>query len=505
MQTVWATDVTIQDPELWVKSDLSPYVGQTVTFTNVWYLCSNYNGNYYISPRRLFSATNQTIPGSPEYYQMLSANQEYVYLNGVTGYHRTGEILAQLTVKVNSTSQFTLQSCKYLYNTRADILRGPDTLDLHRNGTPDLLVCGMNLEYYLVESFGTGYGPDSEAEHRTQRKKISKALALIGADIYGLVEVQQGQGAVKEIADDLSRLTGRHYTYINDGGSSSGSYTKSCYVYCSDAVTPIGGYKYTNTGVSRRKYMQVFRHIATGEEFIYSINHFKSKSGAGSATGADADMGDGQGAYNYTRQQEAQAVLNLYHNNLANFGDEDILIMGDLNAYGMEDPIRVLKDGGMTDLHRYFHADSSYSYTYHSEAGYLDHALCNATLLPQVTGVTVLHLNSDETWHYEYPQGDTTIFRCSDHDPVIVGLRLGSQTSALHTNTMDVLFHHDNLSIMNAMGGHVRIYDIEGRLILDHEIPSATYDIPTAAFRAGIYTIHIYYSGEMHAQKMLIP
>ena len=65
-------------------------------------------------------------------------------------------------------------------------------------------------------------GPDSYAEHQQQRKKVSKALKRINADIYGLVELEQGNDAIAEIASDLNaNLPGRNYTYINDGVSIS--------------------------------------------------------------------------------------------------------------------------------------------------------------------------------------------------------------------------------------------------------------------------------------------
>ena len=179
--------------------------------------------------------------------------------------------------------------------------------------------------------------------------------------------------------------------------------------------------------------------------------------------------------------------------------------MGDLNAYGMEDPIRILTDGGMTDLHREMHADSSYSYTYHGEAGYLDHALCSQELLPQVTGMTVFHINSDEQDDFTYDKSmDTTMFRCSDHDPVIVGLNLNHSSTDLYINTAEVLTHRANMEIHNANGGYVKIYDINGRLCWDETITNTTHTIETNHYRAGLYIVHIYYNGKIMQYKIII-
>ena len=171
--------------------------------------------------------------------------------------------------------------------------------------------------------------------------------------------------------------------------------------------------------------MQTFEEFATGEKFIYSINHFKAKSG--SASGADANKGDGQGAFNASRVAEANGVMDKYNAFKAALHDEDILIMVDLNDYGKEDPIMAFLKRGFYDLHRAFHADSSYSYTFSGQAGYLDHAIASASLLGQVTGMAAYTINSDENdkWTYD-KSSDRTMFRCSDHDPVLVGLRLDS-------------------------------------------------------------------------------
>ena len=67
------------------------------------------------------------------------------------------------------------------------------------------------------------------------------------------------------------------------------------------------------------------------------------------------------------------------------------------------------------------------------QSGYLDHALANESLAPQVTGVTEWHINADEPIVLDYnvefksPNHVNTLyaptpFRSSDHDPVIVGV-----------------------------------------------------------------------------------
>ena len=443
---------------------------------------------------------------SQEYNTLLTANTTgYITLSGVNGYHRIGEQLLNLTVKVNSANSVSLQSCEWSGNTRKDMEKGYDQQAISRNGTPTVIVCCMNLEYYLVENLGTGYGPDNYSEHQKQRAKVSKALATINADVYGFVEIEQGQSALAELAADLTKNTGRPFSYINDGGSASGSYTKCGFVYCTSKLKPYGNLRENNTGVKNRKKTQAFEEIATGERFLFSVNHFKAKSGSGN--GANADQGDGQGSYNSDRVKEAKSILSNYTKDCVFFNDSDILIMGDLNAYAMEDPITELRNGGMIDLHRTFHADSSYSYVYRGQVGYLDHALCNSTLYPQVTGMLAYHINSCESDSYTYDKSnDQTMFRSSDHDPIIVGLRLDSTATynpeVIHPK-MEIYYSDNTPYIHNAEGGYYIIYKWDGQVVQQSRITHNDQTIE--GLQQGLYIINVYGQGHCLKTKVLIP
>ena len=502
-----ASIVTIKDPETWRNTELSQYRGQTIEFAVPFYVCNNYNNSSLtISPRRIFQVTNQAIPLSNEYNSLLT-NNSYgsITLTGVSGYHRMGERLHNLVVKVNSNTSVSLVSCNFVGSTRADLEKGYDSVAVNMRGEANVIVCCMNLEYYLVETTNGDMGPSSSAEHQKQRAKVSKALAKINADLYGFVEIEQGQSALKEIAADLTKNTGRSFTYINDGSSANGTYTKAGFVYCSEKLRPYGNIRNNNEGVTNRKKTQAFDDIESGERFLFSVNHFKAKSGSGS--GLNKDQGDGQGSYNYARVQEAKSLLSHYETDKNYFEDDDILIMGDLNAYAKEDPITTLKEGGMIDLHREFHADSSYSYVYRGYAGYLDHALCNKTLYPQVTGMVAYHINSDENDKYTYDKSnDQTMFRCSDHDPVIVGLRLDRTAiynPNVHLNNYEVYYEGATPCIRNAKGGEYRIYRMDGSVVKIAKIDAAEQQID--GLKQGIYILNIYGQGECLQTKLIVP
>lgn len=508
------THVSFSDPDNWNVNLLREYVGETVVFDQIVYTCNNYSG-LTASLHRVMSPTNQALPASTEYENILVNNNKATFtLSGVPGDQRMGLRIYGLVAKVNSTTSLTYVSSDAIYGSRADLQTLP-SVDLVRDGDTlarhNVLVCTANLEYYLAEQYdaSSSMGPDNQSEHEAQKKKVLSGLAKINADIYGLVEIQQGQTAIAEIASELTKRTGRHFSYIDDGTSANGTYTKSGYVYCSDVVRLHGQMKNNNSVVSNRKKMQCFELISNGERFIFSLNHFKAKSGASNATGLNADQGDGQGVFNKSRTDEANSVLSNYQTNRSYYEEEDLLVMGDLNAYAKEDPIMALINGGMTDLHRYFHADSSYSYTFRGTAGYLDHALCNSTLLEQVTGMAAYHINSDENDNYTYngKWADETMFRYSDHDPVLVGLRLGAAFAVPDdepsVDVVKVSFENGRPLISDGEGGHYVIASIDGRAIVSGRITSYSHQVDET-LPQGLYILNIYYGGQVKRQKFYV-
>jgi len=165
------------------------------------------------------------------------------------------------------------------------------------------------------------------------------------------------------------------------------------------------------------------------------VNHLKSK-GCSGPSGLDSDQGAGQGCYNYTRTQMAKILADWLATDPTGSGDPDFLIIGDLNAYTMEDPIRWLEAEGYTDLVEQYVGVGAYSYVFYGQAGYLDHALASSSMAGQVADASIWHNNADEPsvldYNTEYKSPGQVIslyaadeYRSSDHDPVIVDLELG--------------------------------------------------------------------------------
>lgn len=111
-------------------------------------------------------------------------------------------------------------------------------------------------------------------------------------------------------------------------------------------------------------------------------------------------------------------------------GHERLLLIGDLNAYGAEDPIRTLTHAGLVNLiARELPPERRYSYVFHGESGYLDHALASPELAKAVIEVRPWPINADEPAFLGYDGPDNAAphfrpapFRSSDHDPIVVDL-----------------------------------------------------------------------------------
>jgi predicted extracellular nuclease len=247
-------------------------------------------------------------------------------------------------------------------------------------------------------------GADNAAEFTRQRAKIITATVTMDADVIGLMEMENHptDDALQDLVDGLNDAAGAGtYAFINTGPIGTDA-IKVAFIYKTGTVTPVGSYAILDSSVdptfidtkNRPALAQTFEHV-TGEIFTVVVNHLKSKGSACDDVG-DPDTGDGQGNCNLTRTSAATALANWLAIDPTGSGDTDFLIIGDLNAYAMEDPITAIKTAGYTNLIESFIGADAYSYVFYGQAGYLDHALASADLTSRVMGVTEWHINADE-------------------------------------------------------------------------------------------------------------
>lgn len=303
------------------------------------------------------------------------------------------------------------------------------------------------LNYFTTIDNGSNNarGADSAAEFERQQAKIVSAITAIDADVLGLIEIENNSAvAIGNLVDALNTEAGAGtYAVVADpanysvvpGGDDA---IKVAFIYKPGSVSLVGDAQTIDSSafnIGRAPVAQTFSLNSNGATFTAIINHFKSKS-AGGETGLDVDQNDGQGAFNATRVQQAEALLTFINSLKTSTGDDDVLVIGDLNAYGEEDPIDVLRNGGLVDELGRFET-APYSFVFQGQSGRLDHAFTTAALSAQVAGVTEWHINADEPRILDYntefnPPAlyDDSPYRSSDHDPVVVGLNLAQPNQA---------------------------------------------------------------------------
>jgi predicted extracellular nuclease len=317
-------------------------------------------------------------------------------------------------------------------------------------------------------------GANNLAEFERQRAKIVEALAAIDADAVGLMEIQNnGATAAQNLVNGLNARVGAGTYAVVPGPAGSGAGTDAIRVallYKPARLSLAGAATSDSAPVHSRPPLAQTFSAANGEKFSVVVNHFKSK-GCGDAVGADLDQGDGQGCYNATRLAQAQALRSFVAQVQSASGSNDVLITGDLNAYGQEDPVHDLTSAGYVDQLGRFNA-FGYSYVFDGASGRLDHAITSASLSARVVSARTWAINADESSLRDYNQEfkaprtcsgapcpadpyTADPFRASDHDPVLVGLSVFRTISG--TAARDVLTGTPGDDILVGGGGADRL------------------------------------------------
>lgn len=453
--------------------DFEAYEGMLVTFPQDLVISEYFNydryGEIVLTTHRHMTPTAEFEPGSPEASQAMqnylldkitlddgrsSQNPDpAIHPNGdvfdLTNLFRGGDIVANVTGLLD---QFDTPY-------RVQPTQGADyTSDNPRPASPDpvggnLKVASFNvLNYFTTLDDGVHdicgpeenqecRGADDAEEFTRQRDKIIAALTAIDADVVGLIEIENNPGDVPtaDLVSGLNDVMGAGtYDYVATGAFGTDA-IRQAFIYKPASVSLVGNYAVLDDASftdplgygeekSRPALAQTFMDNETGGVFTAVVNHLKSK---GSSCGVGDDDPEA-GSCNLTRTLGAQALVNWLATDPTGSNDEDFLIIGDLNSYDKEDPIDVLVNGGYADLVYKYQGEYAYSYVFDGQLGYLDHALANAGLEDEITGVTIWHINADEPDLIDYdtsfkgPNQDAIYapdaYRSSDHDPVIIGL-----------------------------------------------------------------------------------
>ena len=398
-----------------LQSDWSKYNNHMVQLTTPLVVCGSFYDSLVLAPERLYCpeerAEGLADGDSTAYWRIVTENRAgSICVNCRNSYYnvRTGDRVNGFTARVTGERHFvTGQPIKTHHATQ-------DRLPKPKKG--ELRVVGANIENYFADLGGYATKRTTPAQQALKTRKLASAMRAMHADIFATCEMQVGDKAPLLLLAELNKQ-GDRYGFVAmpmDNIDRIGG----CFIYDKTRVrpyeNPLSAYADTTSHYYARMFVQGFEQIATGERFVISINHFKSKR-------------PGRGNYdtNAKRMENADTLLSKLPNAVAVYGDPDILLLGDYNCYTQEQPIQAIVRAGYPDQLMRFCPDD-YSYVYKGEIGYLDRCFANPSMEAQIVRVRTWHVNAD--WYYQhgaYKMKDKTLHRYSDHDPIIVDIRLG--------------------------------------------------------------------------------
>ena len=466
---------SIAPTNLELPTDLARVEGMLVRFTTP----LTVNGNAYLGERgeltlsngRREIPTNRYVPGSPEARELAAANaanlvvlDDNIFTTPSTipylaadGTVRSGDTVTDLTGVIDFGAMGGGGAAFKLQPTLAPTFSRTN----ERPVAPTLAAGNVKVASANVLNFFTTFtnggdadgrtgqgctvggttrasncrGADNMAEYVRQRDKIVESLSAVNADVVGLMEIQNnGDTAASYLVAALNAKMGAGtYAVVPKPATTGTDAIRVAMIYKPGAVSLAGAALSDGDAINNRPPMAQTFKAANGAKFSLVVNHLKSKGSCGGGAG-NTDSGDGQGCWNATRVEQAARLRDYFLPLVAgSANDSDILVVGDMNAYGHEDPIRLLNAAGyVNEIERFVRPYGiPYSYVFGAESGYLDHALASTSLSAQVAGVVEFHNNADEPEAIDYnleSGGDDpyvkNAYRASDHDPVVVSLNL---------------------------------------------------------------------------------
>lgn len=298
------------------------------------------------------------------------------------------------------------------------------------------------LNYFNGNGRGGGFpterGAASREELTRQRDKTVAAILALGPDIAALLELENdGYDARSSLAELVNALNARDpkagYRMVDTGEGPGTDAIRVALIYRPDRVVLHGNAATLVAGAfedhNRAPLAQSFAPREGGTAFTVVVNHFKSKGGCQDADAANADQLDDQGCWNPVRVTAVNELHAWLRTDPTRSGTDRAVILGDLNAYGQEDPIRRLRELDWKDAFEGVRTTLPYSFVYDGYAGRLDHAFTSASLAPAVKAAAEWHINADESDAFDYRRQRRDAawyrpdaYRASDHDPLLLVL-----------------------------------------------------------------------------------
>ena len=294
-----------------------------------------------------------------------------------------------------------------------------------------LRVVSMNLHNYFNgdgqgQGFPTERGAETFEAFQQQRTRIGAAIEVLDPHVIAVMELENDGFGPHSAAQDFIRLanvaTQGSWAVTRPVNDNTGTDKISVGIfYRTDQLKTLGPSK-TLGGPeferSRQPQAQLFQRLPGGDTILIVINHLKSK-GSCPDSGIDSNQGDGQGCWNDMRRRSAEKMSAWAKEVASSNGTDNILVLGDMNAYRNEDPIGAIRSAGFTELTEQTQLPV-YSFAYRGQHGTLDYAFASGALLGQVQQAFIWNVNAAFPGRMQLPE---PWLRFSDHDPVVIELR----------------------------------------------------------------------------------
>ena len=412
------------------------YKGQRIKLTTPLIVCGRFGDSITLSTERLYVPEERAVGlaegDSTRYWELVNYNRLHsIKLVCKTPFWlNLGSMVRNLEAYVvGERSLQTGQQPKFKNYTPSKKL--PDL------GKHDLLVCAANIQNYFVHLGGYASKRTTPKQHALQRLKVASALTYFDADLYAICEIEKGTAAPTDLVAAMNEIKRSDvYDFVHTSGT-DGDTISVGFIYRKDKIKPYGELRSAFQAPSIYAYrfmLQGFEDLNTGERFIISLNHPRSKRGTPQYS-------------NQKRMANIEAILGNIHQAYEDkvYEDPDILMLGDYNCYRYEEPNQTIVKAGYEDM---LASDSlNYSYSYKGECGSLDRVFATPTMAAQISGVAHIHWNTDyyysAAYYSKYNFNDkpydakqnnikkvmtkaakkNLLFRYSDHDPVLIGIK----------------------------------------------------------------------------------
>lgn len=290
-------------------------------------------------------------------------------------------------------------------------------------GDGDVRLAAVNLLNWFTTLDQRGAA--TAAEREAQAAKLVATLLALDADALALAEVENDddEAALDDLLarlNDAQRAAGRGpesaYAAVPTARADRGGDAIRVAIVYRPARLTLAGVRADRDRVHDRPPLAATFDRPDGERFTLVAAHHKSKGGC--PTSGDVDRG--AGCWDLRRDAQTGALLAFADALAADVGDPDVVVLGDLNAYRHEAPVRRFAEAGWWLAVDAMPPADAYSYVHFGRAGALDHAAASPSAAARVTGAAFWRVNADEP-----PGADAdrpTPFRASDHDPLLVAI-----------------------------------------------------------------------------------